>query len=260
MRWRRGERVWIPEDPGIGSLLKVSGGGSGGAGPTPVPKTIPGLLWWLRGDSGIAPAGGPVAVWQDQSGAGDPNRDTVQFVTSRQPTWTAADAGYNGQSTLQFASAAAQNLSMVGLWSVAPVNQPYTLVVVGNDGAVGTQMFLGDQNANNWRITATGGLYAIEVGLNLFSTTADSVTKKIFYFETNDPMSTIRISEETAEATGPTASGVLPQLDVGARQGGGNPLNGTIAEVLAYQGLLSAPNRVKLQTYLSTRYAIAVGP
>lgn len=238
-------------------MLKIgTGGGVAPVPPTPVPLTIPGLLWWLRGDLGVAPATGNAAVWADQSGSGDPNRDVIQFSAPAQPTIVPSSAPFNGQQVLSFTTQGSQTMAMRGLWSVAPVVQPYTLIVVGSDAASGSEIFLKQDGANNWYVAALSGVYGSSVGVNFLGTTADSTTPKILYMEYDDPAaSTIRVSEATPEATGNAAAGDLPQMDVS-----GTNLTGIIAEVLGYSRLLTLLERTSLLSYLSTRYAIPVGP
>lgn len=222
------------------------------------PAALPGLQLWLRADMGVHAS---VVQWADQSGAGDPNRNVEQAVAVHQPILNQNDPAYNGQASISFSQSPFQFLLMAGLWSNAPITQPYTVIVVGNDGDSGSQVFVGDAGADNWYVTADAGFYGASVSVTLLGTTPDSITPKILMLEYNDPNSTIRVSEETVEATGNIGAGDLPQLEIGGAFGGAaSPLSGKIVEFIVVRGLLSATDRVKTLTYLRSRYAISVGP
>jgi len=151
---------------------------------------------------------------------------------------------------------------MGGTWSNAPITQPYTMIVVGSDSGSGTNVFLGDYNGDNWYLTGYGGFYGASVGATLLGTTPDSTSLKVIMIEANDPNSTIRVNDLTAEVTGSAGFGNLPQFQVGgADLGGAGPLLGDIFEVIVYRGLLSSTNRSALiKGYLASRYGITVGP
>jgi hypothetical protein len=62
------------------------------------PATVSGLITWVRGDSGLTPdAAGRVAVWRDQSGAGN---DLTQGTVASRPV--VVPAGMNGYPVLHF--------------------------------------------------------------------------------------------------------------------------------------------------------------
>ena len=228
--------------------------GNGSA--SPVQPVISGLFWDLDANKGTTLATG-VSHWADQSDAGN---DVAQATGSKQPTPITVDAACNGQASLNFLHTSTQFLDMIAPFT-ATITPPYTLIVVCTDGNSGTQMVLGQLAADNWYMLAYQSVYSISVGGTLEGTTPDSTALKILYFEYNDPNTTIRVSEETAEATGTAGvSGNLPQLEIGAVLSGANALNGKICKVLGFTGIASSGVRASIMSYLSTRYGITVGP
>lgn len=227
------------------------------------PSSIPNLALWTRADMGITAS---VSAWTDQSGSGDANRNVVQATASHQPFRNPNNAAGNGQPSIHFTQNPFEYLSMVGTWSNAPIAQPYTMIVVGSDSGSGTNVFLGDYNGDNWYLTGYGGFYGASVGATLLGTTPDSTSLKVIMIEANDPSSTIRVNDLTAEAftsgSGSAGFGNLPQFQVGgASMGSAGPLLGDIFEVIVYRGLISSSNRSALiKGYLAPRYGLTIGP
>jgi hypothetical protein len=174
-------------------------------------------------------------------------------------------------------------MTQAGLWSVGNVPQPYTIIMVGNDDALQNahRPWLGDANVNEWYVasfpntsisvttptfgSSTGVTGVSDVQLN--STTFDTGVPVIYMAEYNDNSSTIRVSEDAAEATqfwgtsgaaGKTGIATMGQLSLGWANGTGITLNGNIAEIVVVFGLLSAAQRRGLLTYLQQRYNIGV--
>jgi hypothetical protein len=229
-----------------------------------LPTQVPGLLWWLRADLGIISAPPPslsVGSWLDQSGEGDPNRNMVQTVSSSQPTLNVVDTSYNRQATLSFLRTNGQFMDMFGVPTYAPLSQPTTLFIVGNDdGLSEMQAYLGDTLGTNYRWACLSGEYGTDVGTMLLSGVSNSTAPKIFMIEFNDPTTTERISQYTSSVTGNASAGTIGQLELGGTNGGVNTLNGKIAEVIMYSALLTFTQRQAVLLYLSTRYGIVMGP
>lgn len=237
----------------LGGRYAISVTGSPGA-PIDDPSALPGLRLWLRADKGVTAR---VSHWADQSVAGDANRDAANATLNTQPRRVQTDPDFNDQPTLHLNS---EFLDVVGLWSNAPVSQPYTLVVVGSDSVAGVENFLGAKSANAWYVTSEGGVYKSDVVTTLSGTTPDTTSPKILFFEYADPSSTIRVNAATPDVTGATNAPALPELEIGGNQQGQRPLTGVIAEVIAYRGVLSSQDRTSLLSYLGNRYGITVGP
>jgi hypothetical protein len=220
------------------------------ATPLSSPRAIPGLRLWLRADLGVI---AHVTRWADQSGSG---RDVTNAgLLSSQPTRVPADPNYNGQNTLHFTN------QFLDEPNRAPNAQPRTLIVVGNDGHVGVENFVGAKAANQWWMTTEGGLYGIDVALAFDGTTPDSTTPKILYWVYNDPTTKLRVSALTPERTGNSFAGALPAFEIGGNTQGQRPLNGgAVAEVIELNRELTTAETVKISAYLSARYAIPVGP
>jgi hypothetical protein len=226
-----------------------------------------------------------VDTWQDQSGAGDPNRDFTQSNTQR-PTWVGSDPRLNGQPSVQFARNPPPTLStrmtQVGAPSNAPIVQPYTIIMVGYDNASLLQApWLGDSTQNNWYLSSTTALpscpppvFGSSIGpvtgfANLGTLVTDTQQSVIYMAEFNDPSSsTIRINSDAAlplqwngslGADGFTLGGNLPDvLSLGWAIGTGQNLTGAIGEIIIFGGLLSNADREGIETYLQNRYNLAV--
>lgn len=240
------------------------------------------VLLWVRSDLGITLH--QVSVWADQSGASDPNRNWVASV--QRPTLITASPAFNNQPVINLDVAGPNQLmTQAGLWNDAPIDSPFTMIVVGKDdaqiGADKHRPWIGDANVNQWyqatfpntsisSVTpafgsSTGVTGVSDVTMN--STTFDTGAPVIFMSEFNDNSSTIRINEDIAEATqdwgtvaapGKTGITTLGQLALGWAFGTGVSLQGQIAEVIVIFGLLTTAHRRGLLAYLQQRYAISV--
>lgn len=240
----------------LGSVFGVGVAGTPGAA-IANPRHVAGLRLWLDARYGVY---ANVTRWADQSDAHDPNRDVVCGSPGRPaPIRVPSDSKLNGQASMLFAGV--EFFDMVGLWNNAPVEQPYTLIVVGYDSAAGNQNFIGQIDENNWYVSTYNGHYASSIGSTTLSgTSADSVTPKILYFEYNGANSTIRVNQETPQKIGPMDPGALPHLEIGGNTQGQAALLGAIGTALIYRGLLSDGDRIAIQSYLSNRYGPVIGP
>jgi hypothetical protein len=220
------------------------------------------LVLWLEADQGVTQVAGVVSSWADQSGIGDVNRDQIQAVIGNRPTWNAADVNYNGQPTISFNSAVPQWLYSQGVW-VPTYDQPYTFFAVGNDDGVGAnnELYLSDFAANAYYFGGIGGTFYADSGsINLFTTTARGAVQRVVSVESNPPNTKIYMSAITEEVTGNCSNLILSRLSLGGTGVGGLPLNGTLAAVLVFKGVLTLAERTRVLNYLGTKYGIAIGP
>lgn len=231
------------------------------------PTNIAGLQLWLRADLGITLSGSEVINWADQSGIGDNNRNATQSAGSTCPTFNSSDSNFNNQPTLSFSNASAQWMT-TNAWTTY-IAQPTTIVFVCSQNSAGgtaykftggvtngdaPQMYYNGGGDNTWSI------YSDTVNLTGPSATAN--TPIVFYAEFNGGTSSIRISQETPFVIGATNPSNCGQYGFGIggdSNGSSEYLDGTIAEVLVYNSILSTIDRTNLQNYLSARYAITIG-
>jgi len=242
------------------------------------PRDIPGLAWWLRADLGATLS--TIVQWDDQSGAGDANRNFVEIVNGG--TIVPSDPDFGGQQTIQFL---AQKMQQVGIWSNAPVNQPFTIMLIGKDDAPvgGHRPWIGDANINEWyaaslglaptfagppHFTATGPL-PVPTDIELQSTTVDVGQPVFWVTEFNDPnSSTMRINSSLPEPTiqhggGTADTGIaqLTQLALAWAFGTGVSLVGTIAEIIIVRGILPQSVVNGVAAYVKNRYRLPIaGP
>jgi|GEM_PF-3453669 len=226
------------------------------------PTSVAAIKLWLRADLGVTIATG-VSQWNDQSGTGDANKNVAQATGSKQPTRNTSDAAYNNQTTLSFATASSQEL-VSGTWA-ASLAEPETIFFVGHqiasaspyvftDDALTTNLRLMDNNGGGQVLRAYAG-----ASLNSAVSCAAPFVSAV---EFNGATSKIYMSAITATVSGST--GVAPANRAGLRLGvqgggGGQYLNGKIAEVIIYGSVLSLSDRTAVTNYLGTRYGITIG-
>lgn len=222
------------------------------------------LLAWYRADSAVQSLG-TVTSWPDQSGSGDANRNQSAFAT---PAYNAVDANYNGQPSVS--SAGTSYFSSAGVWSVAPAN-PISIVVVGMTAA--STAFLS--------AIAGGGTTAYDL---LWSNGANALQ---FYnggyggggspsaagVPVNAPCAIVFEDDggaggtasrlfvnnlSSAAATSTSAFTTTVGVDLMKSDAGVSTINGSLAEVLIYAGILSTADKTNLKAYLNTTRAYGI--
>lgn len=88
-----------------------------------VPRTIANLAAWWRGDSNYTLDTG-VSAWADKQNGWVLSQGTG----SQQPTYTAANANFNGQPTLDFVSSSSQYVESTSAFANDIDNEPITVV------------------------------------------------------------------------------------------------------------------------------------
>jgi len=222
---------------------------------SPLDPRALGATAWYRADLEWA-----AALWQDQIDD-DPNKDLVQATGGKQPTRTASNAAFGGQSTIDFAGAE----EMASIAWATPLAQPSTLfVVASDDGDPAATEFFADGITGGARqelfksAAATAG-YKIAAVTALSSKVAASTAPKIFVAQYNNTQGRVYVSSPTARAVGAVGVEGITGLTVGADEtGAANFLIGSVAEVALFRRLLS-PNDVRsLLLYASRRYNLPV--
>ena len=245
---------------GLGTALIQSGGISS-------PLAISGNVLWNRADLGLHTATG-ISQWDDQSGTGDANKNFVQAVGGKQPTRNVADAAYNNQSTFSFASSGPQFM-VSGTWAVPPPVATGTWFLVGNqDGSASQQAYLDGITAALLRLdnnNAGLGASQLRFFLSAAGLVAGGLTNShpsIIAVQSvaGSASSALFVNALTAVATGNPGTSAPTGVVVGANVSGLVPLNGKIAELIAYNRILAANEMALVFAYLSTRYGITVGP
>jgi hypothetical protein len=237
-----------------------------------------GLKLWLRSDLGVHASSGLVSQWDDQSGSGN---NAIQADPGMQPTLVSAEL--NGLPVLRFDGAD----DALGLTGTTPMSQ-VTLCIVEklSSGATGNGYYPvalgGDANV-------TGQYFGIETRnsfsgdspdiLDMFAgfsndarATYLSITQfdvwRIITASTDQFIANTDVHMEGAQAPiSTTGANVAMSVQLGDATGTGfggvggmgNHLGVAkcdVAEVLVYDRLLSTSERVQVETYLSSKYAI----
>lgn len=225
------------------------------------PLSIANCSLWLRADLGVT--GSPVTQWADQSGAGN----TVA-TNGASPTFTASNASFNNQPTIDF-NGTTQGLSRGGVngWVGSTA---YTFLVayrltggsvvfrsifqVGQSAANPRYQYLFWDNSNRVNAQAGNGIALWTVGVPF------STVQTMTWDGTNGGAS-IKLYADAGLVASANASGTPvtnpAMIGIGAAADvAGRLMAGSIAEIVGYTRVLTAPELALVQGYMSTRYGI----
>lgn len=230
--------------------------------PTPPPPTIwdpsqasvPLLAWYFPSYATADLIDGLTHVTRlyDQSGNGDPNRDQISFGTPH-PNYNNADADYGGKPSVSGATDTA--LASAGAWSVAPA-PPITIIAVGK--ATPTTAYLSGRNAAGnllWQSGNNAQFYngpALNAGLQngtpaVIMVEDDGAAARIFVDDLSTPQAAAAslVSPDTGYSLLAGDAGILP-------------INGSLAEVIFFGGILTPTDKANLVTYLNATRAYGI--
>jgi hypothetical protein len=223
----------------------------------PVPLLVPGCALWCRSDQGIT-IGTGVSQWNDYSGNGN---NLTSTVAGAQPTYTTSDAAYGGKPTLGF-DGASKYMFRAAL--ATPLNQPCTVIIVGQSTQVGTQFFTdGFDGTNSIRVEALAGpTLGLRATGSVVSGTANVLFPSIIGAVVNGVSSALYVNNPTAPvsvATGNPGSAGLVGITLGAAfTDSADFLNGKVAEVIVYNRALSVGELSLIYAYAAARYGISL--
>ncbi len=236
------------------------------------PATLGGgaLQFWYAGDFGAFSDAGATAAnngdqirqWNDLSGN---SFNTDQATLNQRPRYV--QNILNGHAIMRF-DGVNDYLDIPGV-TVSPTATSYTLFTVHRVETVGFHALLSQQNgagtgrnilmqdsacngANHRMGTNFGGADScgftnVTTSTWYITTTISNMTNVSFYLNGNfDGTST------------PTIENATGSWRIGATKTGAGPLDGDIAEIIAYNTDFGAADRRRIECYLSTRYGIAV--
>lgn len=264
----------------------AASGGDGGSGVVLVsydpadffsPSDISDLkVWYDASDTAtIAHSGGAVSQWDDKSGNAN---HQVQATASLKPT--TGTRTLNGLNVLDFTSdilATSGAVALDTVHTIAVVVVPDTV----SGGAIITE-FSVDTGTNKGSFTAiapSGGSGTI--GSNFHGGTTPAVLHTDRYWSgISASTAAVFLTENDGTHAGhkgyldgtDLGAGTVPsgyndntgtvsfteKLHVGARSGGSVPFDGTIAEILIYDKVLSGTERADLTAYLGAKWGITV--
>jgi hypothetical protein len=256
------------------------------------PKSISGLSLWLDASdsSTITLNGSNVSEWRDKSGAGAPA--AAQSTAASQPAYNAS--GVNGRGSVDFDSTEslvfgsstasfnylhnATGATIFCVWKPDAASNPdairYLLNNTNNSSAnTGISLFFDDRSSvsrnnrifisinrgasgaatstvttNNDFVVAANAYFVFSVVADNANATAGS---RLFLYQ-NGTSSGVTNTLTNAAATGNASL----NMTIGNFGGGGSPAS--IAEMLFYQGVLSAAQRQTVERYLGKKYGITV--
>ena len=256
------------------------------------PKTIAGLSLWLDASdsSTITLNGANVSEWRDKSGTGAPA--AAQSTAASQPAYNAS--GVNGRGTVDFDATEslvfgssttsfnylhnATGATMFVAWKPDTASNPdairYLLNNTNNSSSsTGIGIFFDDRSSvsrnnrmsfnvnrgvngqstssvltNNDFVTAANSFFVFSAVMDNSNATAAS---RLFLYS-NGTSSGVANTSTNAAATGNASQ----NMTLGNFGGGGSLAS--IAEILFYQGVLSASSRRAVERYLGKKYGIVV--
>jgi hypothetical protein len=225
------------------------------------PTSITGCIWWLRADLGVTLNSGNVSAWADQSGRADSNRNANQATTGDQPPFNSTDASYNNKPTIGVFSSGTRKLINPGAWSASYT--PYTMCVVGHTQNSGNKYFTYGDGTHYGALLASGDfarLYGGNATNSVLAGSGSTSTAPCFIKgEWNGASSKVYVNATNTV----TQSGTLDADSLGAvaMNVGSYPTSGAtfgvekIAELFAWNKVLSSAENTRLRKYINDRYA-----
>lgn len=253
------------------------------------PKSISGLSLWLdAGDaSTITLNGSNVSEWRDKSG-GSPNAS--QATAASQPSYTSAAINgrpavdFNGTRSLTFASSTASFnylhsstggvIFMVvrpGATSNPDAYRPFLINHGDSSSNTGIGFVFDDRasaSRNNMLISTVnrgvGGQQAAAVLANNFFTTANAYCVLSVVLDCGNATASSRLrmylngtlnSTSNTQTNAASTGNATQNMTIGSI---GGSTEAAVAEMIFYQGVLGASQRVAVERYLGKKYGIAV--
>ncbi|MES2566575.1 MAG: PKD domain-containing protein [Bacteroidota bacterium] len=213
------------------------------------PSAIPGLKLWLRSDTGVVLTGNLIDKWDDISGN---SNNAFQSISSLKPTWYVSDTLLNNYPAVKFDGVSSNLETMYA--------QPdaYSVFIVyahrnGNNGSFYSTNQSGYPLQRNSTIWPNSNLAPYGLGAG------DLINIRNLYVDVHDFLNNNYATYLNGIFRGGfnnTISKSGGTFHIGI--GGGEPLDGSIAEFLVYNQPLTDSLRMKVENYLINRYAPAI--
>ena len=239
----------------------VGGGGGGGIGDLPVTSN---LRLWLKADAGVTTSGSNVTAWLDQS----PNaRNFVPDTQTPDITLAPSVAGFNNKPAVRFGTT--NNFGNIGLYHDSVFTGKTVFMVYILESVSGSEYSVIYENSGINLYTSYGNGNGTYGGyFNGFYDSNTTSSLNIPYLRTcltEDGNGIQYFLNGAADGT-QTGSGFYSRTQTvigngGARFGrpGGfinQPFQGYIAEIVAYDRVLTTQERQQVEAYLNAKYAI----
>lgn len=221
------------------------------------PPTIAGLWLWLQGGSIVLSDGDPVDTWPDDSGTAN---DATATTTQRPLFKTSTPI--NGLPVVRFDG------SDDRMAFISPPSGPTTTFIVGRINVAPASLqiacpFVIYANPNNGRLcgrlasTSNWGCFLASSGELYDPTALVSGTPVLLEMTSTASGGTKLYRRGVQKASDSSASAEgLNALIGGDPAGPGAFVDGDIAELVTYTSVLSSPNRVLVENYLISKYAL----
>ena len=221
---------------------------------------------WLKADAGITQSSGKVSAWADQSGNG---LNAAQANGTWQPTYTASNANLNNRPSINFGPTGSTNYNLaVNDNSLLDWSSAMSFFLVIRTESSGVQGILNKRTGvganqsyrlyrNSGSISADisdGGTANVSVSDNtnyVISTTYDhTLSGNKFFLNRNS------VTSSGANVTTPLPDNASPLYIGNFNLSDNRSFPGDIAEVIIYNGAVSAPQRVIIENMLGHKYGI----
>lgn len=215
-----------------------------------LPTNVSGLqLWFDAADSGsITQVAGAVSQWNDKSGNGN---NATQAVGAQQPT--IVSSGQNGLNTIKFVHASSQSLG----FSTVNLDSAQTIIAVlkhvagastgpfgGTPGAWYPGIYWQGADNGIYVVNSTKGAWSAaqtSAGFHLVSVALDATPTGFVYLDGAD----VGTNAPQAIGWGTTASYSTI----------GSLYDAELAEVVAYNRVISSTERANIESYLKRKWA-----
>lgn len=221
------------------------------------PVDLAGCVLWLRADQQVVQdANGLVSAWGDLSGQGN---NVTQATAGSRPGY--AFTGPGGKPVLTFSTANTLLTRSSAVLSTSPWTI-FTVAQASSPGGTGYAFYVGNANASNgFGVGVTGNSRDVfySGAAHLLDGAPTSGWEKVTV--RNDGTTTtarvngapVALSNSTTQPVAPTAL-----TSVGGYQTSSQDWNGSIAEVICFNRVLSAPEVSSVELYLQRRYQLGV--
>lgn len=213
----------------------------------PTDASVP-VLAWYKADAGVT-GSAPVTAIADQSGVGDANRNQSASLG------TLNGSQYGGAQTISDLRATSG-----GAWSTTPA-APITILVIGELDSVKSFISNGVDENMLWYNGTEAKFYSLAGALS--SGVAVNVPSAVMFSDdgtgAGDAAKLFVGSITVPAASGATMFSACNKLDIGIGVAGVGSMVGKVAEIIVWDGDLSAADKTNLITYLNDTRAYGLG-
>jgi len=205
-------------------------------------------LWlWVKADAGVTLTSGAVSTWADQSGNG---HDFTQATTSRRPA--VLPNAQNGYPAVRLSAAAKQTLNMA-----ATLGSAHTVFVVARMYGASRNRIL-NAISNNWLLGWWAGYQDMVYHVGWISPTQSfaASTGWLQYTDVNTGSALATYRGGNLMYTAGAVGGPMGLTLSGYAATDGEFSDADVLEVIVYDRALTDLERVSIERYLATRYAL----